>query len=113
VAPHGHLKVRLSPKEKPNSTQKGSRSKAAYTGYIFGLIKGEIPRRLFDKVGFRFLNLILSHQHSDLMLDSDRRRKFSSGFLGIHLTTTATTTNRKAARLASASAHNLCIAPKY
>src|SRR5690348_13247038 len=29
-----------------------------------------------DKLGLRFLNLILSHQHSDLMLDDERCREF-------------------------------------
>ncbi|MGB7579281.1 MAG: hypothetical protein WBM16_15405, partial [Pseudolabrys sp.] len=34
------------------------------------------PRGRFDKLGFCYLNLVLSHQHSDLMLEDDRRRKF-------------------------------------
>ena len=34
------------------------------------------PRGRFDKLGLCFLNLVLSHQHSDLMLEDDRRRKF-------------------------------------
>ena len=40
-----------------------------------GFIKERL-HRLFDKLGFRFLKFILSHQHSYLMLDDDRRRKF-------------------------------------
>ena len=42
----------------------------------FGFNQGELPHRLLDKFGLRFRNLILSHEHSDLMLDGDRRRKF-------------------------------------
>jgi hypothetical protein len=41
-----------------------------------GFIQGELPHRLIDKFGLRFRNLISSHEHSDLMLDDDRRRKF-------------------------------------
>lgn len=42
----------------------------------FGFIQGDLPHRPLDKFGFRFRNFILSHEHSDLMLDDDRRRKF-------------------------------------
>jgi hypothetical protein len=51
--------------------------------------------------------------HSSTAQTDQIAARVSSGFLGIHLTTTATTMNRKAARLASAGAHNLCIASKY
>jgi hypothetical protein len=42
----------------------------------FGFIQAELPHRLLDKFGLRFRNLILSHEHSDLMFDDDRRRRF-------------------------------------
>jgi len=61
--------------------QKRWRSRATDSGHLdFGFIQGELPHRLLDKFGLRLRNLILSHEHSDLMLDDDRRRKsyFSS-----------------------------------
>jgi hypothetical protein len=40
------------------------------------IIASSSPRWLVDKFGLCFLNLVLSREHSDLMLDGDRRRKF-------------------------------------